>query len=298
MKRIVVIIALLFAGLTAYAQESVLIPTRETVVVDNFTAVPDMTLGLYQYARKNVLDGLAHRRINVIDVEADGIGRADIVYPSYRNTRKFSTSPYDINRVAQIMNSYPDARWYVTVYISRFKSYPVEHKSKDKDGNPVVKTDFSADMDAEVYLFDTESMTTQGPIRWHYSYPGAATQAFAEQNVINSLASKARSFVPDHFRFKASILKLGEYNKRGKLEDLYLSCGSNMDLSNGDVFYIFEVSEVNGVETAHKIGKVKVREITGPESCRCSVSNGEAEINSAFLDGRKLVAVSDEDRYF
>ena len=71
-----------------------------------------------------------------------------------------------------------------------------------------------------------------------------------------------------------------------------------MDVTSGDVFYVYSVSDINGISTAHKLGKVKAREITGPESCRCTVSNGEAEINKAFLAGEKLVAVSDDDRFF
>ena len=300
MKRILVLLAFLAICLPLSAQDDpvIIIPERETVVLDNFTAVPNLTLGLYQYARQRVLDGLARRRVNVIDVEADGVGRADIVYPSMNFARSYSGHPYDINRVAMLMNAYPQARWYVTAYISKFRSRPVEHQSKDKDGNPVVKTDFTAEVEAEVYVFDRETQNTQGPLRWYYSYTGATDPNYAERYAISDLESKARSFVSDHFRFKASVIKLGEYNRRGKLEDLYLSCGSDMDVERGDVFYIYTISDINGIETARKIGKVKAREITGPESCRCTVSNGEAEINQAFLNGEWLVAVSDYDRYF
>ena len=298
MRRFIVLLAFLAICFPLSAQDEPIIPERETVVLDNFTAVPNLTLGLYQYARQRVLDGLARRRVNVIDVEADGFGRADIVYPSLGFARSNSGHPYDINRVAMLMNTYPQARWYVTAYISKFRSRPVEHQSKDKDGNPVVKTDFTAEVEAEVYVFDRETQSTQGPLRWYYSYTGATDPNFAERYAISDLESKARSFVSDHFRFKASVIKLGEYNRRGKLEDLYLSCGSAMDVERGDVFYIYSISDINGIETARKIGKVKAREITGPESCRCTVSNGEAEINQAFLNGESLVAVSDYDRFF
>ena len=298
MKRILLLMVLLVAGATVSAQEVPLIPEREVVVVDNFTAVPNLTLGLYQYARQCVIEGLARKRITVIDVEQDGFGRADIVYPSFRFANANTGRPYDLNRVAAILNSYEDARWYLTCYINKFNSHPVEHQSKDKDGNPVVKTDFTSTFEAEIYLFDRETQNTEGPIRWSYTYTGASTPAFAEEQAVSNLSYKARSFVTDHFRFKASVIQLGEYNKRGKLQDLYLSCGSDMDLSNGDVFFIYTVSDINGIDTARKLGKVKVREITGRESCRCSVSNGEAEIDQAFKNGEVLVAVSDHDRYF
>ena len=289
---------LMAAGTALSAQEAPVIPERETVVLDNFTAVPNMTLGLYQYARQRVIEGLAKKRINVIDVEAEGYGRADIVYPSYRMASGHTGRPYDINRVEFLMNDFPDARWYMTVYISRYVCHPVDHKNKDKDGKETVKTDFTSEITAEVYLFDRETMETEGPVRWNYTYTGASTREFGEEQVVSSLTQKARSFVADRFRFKASVIQLGEYNKRGKLQDLYLSCGSDLDVSNGDVFYIYSVSEINGISTSRKLGKVKAREITGRESCRCTVSNGEAEIDQAFKNGERLIAVSDTDRYF
>jgi len=43
---------------------------------------------------------------------------------------------------------------------------------------------------------------------------------------------------------------------------------------------------------------VKLKEITGPDSCRCSVSNGEAEIQAAFQNGDYIVAISDYDQFF
>lgn len=298
-----VLLSLVVAFSSLRAQEApaaadILVPERETVVVDNFTAVPNMTLGLYQYARQCILSGLSRRRINVVDVEAEGYGRPDIVYPSFRYAASNIGNPFDINRAIRMMNDYEDARWYMTVYISRFNCHPVEYKSQDKDGKPVVTTTFTADLDAEVYVFDAERQTSEGPIRWRNSYSGANDPETAERNVVSNLEYKARSFVTDRFRFKASILKLGEYNKRGKLQDLYLSCGSDIDVSNGDVFYIYSITEINGIATARKLGKVKAREITGPESCRCTVSNGEAEIDKAFKDGELLVAVSDDDLYF
>jgi len=310
MKRFLSLLVLMVAATAALAQEPAqeavqenvqerpIIPERETIVVDNFTAVPNITLGLFQYARQCVMEGLAHRRLNVIDVEQDGYGRADIVYPSLRYAHANAGNPYDINRVVRIMNDYKEARYYLTCYISRFNSHPVEHHSKDSEGKEVVKTDFSCVLEADVYLFDAETQMTIGPLRWRYDYNGASNPEFAERQAIENFRSKARSFVTDEFRFKASVIQLGEYNKRGKLQDLYLSCGSDMDVSNGDVFFLYVVSDINGIESARKIGKVKVREITGRESCRCSVSNGEAEIDQAFKNGERIVAISDYDRYF
>ena len=48
MKRLILLFVLMVAGTTAAsAQDQPIIPERETVVVDNFTAVPNMTLGDY-----------------------------------------------------------------------------------------------------------------------------------------------------------------------------------------------------------------------------------------------------------
>ena len=305
MKRLILGLLLFAAAVSPLRaqdepQLSPIIPERETIVLDNLVAVPNMTLGMYQYTRQCVLKGLERRRINVIDVEAEGIGRPDIVYPAYRYSSSRSGHPFDINRAVSLMNEFQEARYYVSLYVSRLQVNPVDHKSgtKDKDGKEIVKTDYTANLDVDVYIYDAERQTSEGPIRWHYTYTGATEPEFAERTAVQNMESKARSFVSDRFRYKASVIELGTYNKRGKLEDLYLSCGLDMDVQNGDVFYIYSVTESNGIEKARKLGKVKAREVTGQHSCRCTVSNGEAEINLAFLNGERVVAVSDEDRYF
>jgi len=298
MKRILFLIILSLTCTALQAQEGPIIPQRETVVVDNFTAAPNIPLGLYQYARQSVIEGLSRHRVNVIDVEEDGYGRPDIVYPSFKFASGNTGNPFDLKRVLLIMDDYSDIRWYLTVYLTHFNSHPVEHKSKDKEGKEVIRTDFTAEMEADLFLYDTQTQATEGPYHWKCTYSGASDPAYAEQHAVSNLAQKANTFVTDRFRFKCSVIQLGEYNRRGKLQDLYLSCGSDMNVSRGDVFYIYSLSTIEGIETARKIGKVKAREITGRESCRCTVSNGETEINQAFLDGERLVAVSDYDQFF
>ena len=298
MKRILLFVALMTAGLSLAAQETPIVPEREVVVIDNFTSVPNISLGLYQYARQCVIDGLSRRRVVAVDVEMNGYGRPDIVYPSLRIARPNNGSPFDINRAENLMKDYPSARYYLTAYICRFGSRPVDHKSKDKEGNPVVRTDFTGEVEADVYLYDTETRMVEGPIRWKYSYTGASDPVYAEEKAVSNLSMRARQFVTDRFRIKASVIQMGEYNRKGKLQDLYLSCGSEIDIANGDVFFVYAVSDINGITTARKLGKVKAREITGPESCRCSVSNGEIEIDRAFRAGETLIAVSDDDKWF
>ena len=298
MRRILLFVALMTAGLSLAAQETPIVPEREVVVIDNFTSVPNISLGLYQYARQCVIDGLARRRVVAVDVEQAGYGRPDIVYPSFRFARPNNGSPFDLNRAQNLMKDFQQARYYLTAYICRFGSRPVDHKSKDKEGNPIVRTDFTGEVELDVYLYDTETQGIEGPIKWRYSYTGASEPQIAEERAVSNLAMRARQFVTDRFRIKASVIQLGEYNRKGKLQDLYLSCGSEIDISNGDVFFVYAVSDINGITTARKLGKVKAREITGPESCRCSVSNGEIEIDRAFRAGETLIAVSDDDKWF
>ena len=298
MRKILLFVALLTAGMSLAAQETPIVPEREVVIVDNFTAVPNITLGLYQYARQCVIDGLARRRVVAVDVETSGYGRPDIVYPSFPKARPNNGSPFDQNRAQNLMKDFQMARYYLTAHICRFGSRPVEHKSKDKEGNPVIRTDFTGDIELDVWLYDTEANMIEGPIRWKYSYTGAPDPMIAEEKAVSNIGMRARQFVVDRFRIKASVIDMGEYNRKGKLQDLFLSCGSEIDVEKGDVFFIYEVSNINGIQTARKLGKVKAREITGPESCRCSVSNGEIEIDRAFRAGETLIAVSDDDKWF
>lgn len=298
MKKLIILISFIAASLPLFAQiDNPVIPKKETVVVDNFTAVPNLSLGLYQYSRAVVLKALSERRLNVINVEDYGYGRPDIVYPSLKFAPSNEGSPFDLARAQNILEDFDNARYYISIYISKFNCHPVDHESKDKEGKVTVKTDFSSSIEAKLYLYDAETGRAQ-TLTWSVSRTGNSDVERAERYAIEDLSPKVRSFVTTNFPFKASVIKLGEYNKKGKLQDLYLSCGSDMDVERGDIFYLFEVSDINGISSARKLGKVKVKEITGPISCRCSVSNGEAEINTAFLNQSSVIAISDNDRWW
>jgi hypothetical protein len=299
MRKIALIIALLAASLSLSAQNdnTPIIPQPDIIVVDNFVGCPSLTLEMFQYIRNCAMDALGSRgRLKVINVEDYGIGRADIIYPSTSMMHSYHGTPIDLNRLS-IMEEFPEARYYYAAHISSFNVRPKSIESKDKEGKITVRETFAGYMEVHVFCYDVIFHRTIADYSFNVSKeipnPEECTRSIAGET-----SSKVRGWVNSNFRFKCSVIQLGEFNKKGKLQDLYLSCGSNIGASRGDIFYIYQVSEIGGIETGKKIGKVKLKEITGPDSCRCSVSNGEAEIQAAFQNGDYIVAISDYDQFF
>lgn len=299
MRKISLIIILIVSSFSLFAQndEGPIIPQSEIIVVDNFVGCPSLTLEMFQFIRNCAMEGLSSRgRLKVINVEDYGIGRADIIYPSTNLMSSYRGTPIDISRLS-IMKDFPEARYYFAAHISRFHIKPKASEFKDKEGKIIVRETFTGTMEVHVFCYDMVEQTTLADYSFNVFRETANPEECARYTA-SEAKGNVRSWVNNNFRYKCSILQLGEYNKRGKLQDLYLSCGSNIGAVRGDVFYIYQVSEIGGIQTAKKLGKVKLKEITGPESCRCTVSNGETEIQNAFKNGDYLVAVSDYDKFF
>lgn len=270
-----------------------IIPHKESVVVDNFTGVPNLSLGFFQYLRNQFLNSLERKgRVNVVDVEAYGIGRPDIVFPAMSIARRQKPStPYDVARRDNILNEFGDSRYYMTVYISRFDM-------KTKLNESTKKEEFTASMVYSIYLYDAVQQVDL-PIKYiNLSSTSNNNPDFATESLTNSLYSYLAGYINDVFKYQTSIIQLGEFNKRGKLQDLYLSCGGDIGVKSGDLFYVYLVTDMNGIESNKRIGKVKARDVTGPNSCRCVVSSGAEEIANAFKNGEELLVSSGDTSIF
>src|SRR5574344_492093 len=66
-------------------EPNLIIPQRETIVVDNFTSVPNITLGMFQYIRDQFMNAINRKgRLDVSDVEEYGVGRPQSVFAPVR----------------------------------------------------------------------------------------------------------------------------------------------------------------------------------------------------------------------
>lgn len=273
-------------------QHNLLIPQRETIVIDNFTGVPNLSLGFFEYLRKHFIQDFARKdRLNVIDVADYGYGRPEFVFPSLYYTRsKKPSTPYDLSGRENIMAEFENARYYMTVYISYYATDVVVNEDK--------KERFSATVEFTLYCYDCVALSDLYVRTIRLDSTSNPSIESAEQSVVYSLYSYINSYIDDNFKYTTSILQLGEFNKKGKLQDLFLSCGEEIGVCKGDYFYVYSIINMNGIESRKKLGKLKVKEVTGPTSCRCSISNGGDEIATAFNSGAEIIVISDTESFF
>lgn len=105
-------------------------------------------------------------------------------------------------------------------------------------------------------------------------------------------------YIDTQFRFETCVLQLEAPDTKGRYKELYLGCGTSQGVRSGDRFLVYQWYEVAGREAVRLLGKVRVRQVCGPQVARCSISNGAEEIARAFLQGDSLQVVSDTRALF
>ncbi|MDD4819658.1 MAG: hypothetical protein PHD21_02355, partial [Flavobacteriales bacterium] len=120
----------------------------------------------------------------------------------------------------------------------------------------------------------------------------------ADQNAINNMRSSVRFYIEDNFKFRTKILELEKPDKKGKIKGLYINCGTTIGVKNGDLFIVYALDSIGGVETFRQIGRVRARIVMSDEVTFCSFSSGTTDIVAAYNGGATLMAVSAGEAIF
>lgn len=167
-------------------------------------------------------------------------------------------------------------------------------ESKDSKGKVVktVHTDYYASATVSMTLqeISTGQTWTQkftgGGERYYYKSEGAAIEA-----ALNLMQGKIVKYYNNLFPLYAQILDRGA-EKKDKTNEVYIDLGSDNGIYKGLHFNVTVVGETAGRSTEHKIGKIKIEEVQGPDISLCKVEKGKKEIKEALDNGQTLTITS------
>lgn len=167
-------------------------------------------------------------------------------------------------------------------------------ESKDSKGK-VVKT-----VHTDYYASATVSLTLQDNITgqtWTQKFTGGGNQhyykseAAAIEGTLNLLQGKIVKYYNNLFPLYAQIVDRAS-EKKDKTNEVYIDLGSDNGIFKGLHFNVSIVGEAAGRTTEHKIGKIKVEEVQGPDISLCKVEKGKKEIKEALDNGQTLTITS------
>lgn len=167
-------------------------------------------------------------------------------------------------------------------------------ESKDSKGKVVknVHTDYYASATVSLTLQDNSSgqiwtqKFTGGGGQYYYKSEGAAIEG-----TLNLMQGKIVKYYNNLFPLTAQIVDRAS-EKKDKMNEVYIDLGSDNGIFKGLHFNVSVVGEVAGRVTEHKIGKIKVEEVQGPDISLCKVEKGKKEIKEALDNGANLTIIS------
>lgn len=167
-------------------------------------------------------------------------------------------------------------------------------ESKDSKGKVVktVNTDYYASITTSLTLLDTATGQTWtqkfigGGGTYYYKFEAAAIEA-----ALNLMQGKIVKYYNNLFPLYAQIVERGS-EKKDKMNQVYIDLGSDNGIFKGLHFNVSLVGEAAGRTTEHKIGKIKVEEVQGPDISLCKVEKGKKEIKEALDNGQTLTITS------
>lgn len=258
-------------------------PDRDAVVIDYFFTARGVSPAYAERVRSGVVEGFLRRgRHRVIDARmVRELYLEEAVWRNARWGQRETAWQQDLRK--ERMGSL-GGRYLLVGYVSRAEL------SRREDSREV-------DIVFSLTSYDLASGEVSDAQEFRLTGSGR-TVGEAEQKAFESLPAKMEYYIDTQFRFETCVLQLEAPDAKGRYKELYLGCGTSQGVRSGDRFLVYQWYEVAGREAVRLLGKVRVRQVCGPQVARCSISNGAEEIARAFLQGDSLQVVSDTRALF
>ena len=277
MKRFILSVALMVAGIAAFAQKPV-------VLIDYFNAPKSVKAAGVSAVRSAVIAGINQmNRVQLIDVESESSLNMEGI------RRGKESAMYDQTaRMGAIKTL--GAQYIITGTVSNVSGeYHKTENSSYYTGNIV----FS------LSVVRVEDGVTVGTKNVTYAGLTGNIGSTADEAVVSTLNRVRQSmdnFVNDYFKLKGVIVEMNATSKKGdKVSSLYINLGSEAGVAKGQKLDVLQVLKVAGTEGEEEIGSLTVDKVVAPALSECKVTKGGKEIMSAFKAGTELRVVTKKD---
>lgn len=270
MKRFILSVAMMVAGLAAFAQKPV-------VLIDYFEAPKSVTAAGVTAVRSAVIAGINQmNRVQLIDVETESSLNMEGIRRS-----KESAIADETARLGAI-------RTLGANYIIRGTVSNVSGEYHKTDNGSY----YNGNIVFSLSVVNVENGVTVGTKNITYAGLTGNVGSTADEAIVSTLGRVKQSmdnFVNEYFKIKGTVVEMKETNKKGdKATSLYISLGSDSGISKGQKFNVYQVKMIAGVESQEEIGSLTVEEVVAPTLSQCKVTKGGKEIMTAFRNGVEI----------
>lgn len=261
---------------------------KETILIDLFESIREVPAPYIWELRSHVIGAFAGRgRLRILDA-----GELPALAASYPGTGLTTPEATATDLATLLATRAPEAMRLGARYLlgGAIVGYTFEHAPLPGSNPPA--EEFKATFRVLLTAYDLK-LGRRLPDEYFDLTATAPKAAEADRTAMAHIRSSLDHYIISRFKFETRILKLCPPDKKGRVRELYIHCGSEMGVRNGDLFLVYEETAADGVPTRQPVGRLRVNDASTLEAARCKVTKGDEEIARAFAAGRTLVCVSD-----
>ncbi|MBP5391355.1 MAG: hypothetical protein J6Y40_04660 [Bacteroidales bacterium] len=184
----------------------------------------------------------------------------------------------------------------IATVTSTAKIFTEEHKDKKGKVTKTTHEDYRAiilftltlkDLNGTVINSNTFSVESN---EYSSSYWYSSRQT-AIQKALSYVSNYVARYYDEVYPLTADIIEVGS-DRNNKQKEVYIDLGSAHGLYTDLTFGVYQLTEVNGRTSKHYLGRIRVKEIQGPDVSYCKVVSGGKDIKKCLDNDIPLLIIS------
>ena len=278
MKKSILSVICLFAGIFVYAQKPV-------VLVDYFRHSSNVSDAGATALRNAVIEGVnLVNRVNLIDVDTE----SSLAIEAGRRNSELAMEDKTARMGAMKTIG---ANYVITGTVSNMSA----DYTRPDSGDPY----YNGNIVYALTVVDVSNGTVVGTRNFTYSGITGNVGSSADDAIISTLGRvklSMKNFVNEYFKLTGTVVVMNEASKKGdQAKSLYISLGSDAGVGKGQMLDVFEVKLIAGREAKTEIGSLRVEEVVAGDLSMCVVIKGGKEIMAAFRKGSEMRVLTKKD---
>ena len=161
------------------------------------------------------------------------------------------------------------------------------HKNTHEDYRAIILFTLSLkDLNGTIINSNTFSIESN-----EYSSSWFSSRQKALEKALSYVSNYVARYYDEVYPLTADIIEIGS-DKNNRQKEVYIDLGSAHGLYTDLTFGVYQLTEVNGRTSKHYLGRIRVKEIQGPDVSYCKVVSGGKDIKKCLDNDIPLLILS------
>ncbi|MBR4802790.1 MAG: hypothetical protein IK041_08275 [Bacteroidales bacterium] len=118
-----------------------------------------------------------------------------------------------------------------------------------------------------------------------------ASRQKALERALSYVSNYVARYYDEVYPLYADVIEVGA-DRNNRQKEVYIDLGYSHGVYVDLTFGVYQLSEINGRTSKHYLGRIKVKEIQGPDVSYCKVVSGGKDIKKCLDNGTPLLIIS------